>query len=313
MSYDGSGTYALVAGLEANLANGQPNDGTEVYAAFADIATALTTAICKDGQTTITANLPMAGFRHTGVGNPTARTQYGSVAGIQDGTYNYLTSVAGTNTVTATGALSLAAYAAGQCFWFIPANTNSGATTININSIGAKNIYNAGAACVGEELKAGVPAAIIYDGTRFHLLATTPTTGNVLQCVTAEDAGSTTTSTSLTNVSAANVGITPKSGASDLVIEVTFHGTEAVRTGANSVATFQLYDVTQGFVIGEEYTLTAAAENGGAAAAAPCVLRAIMPNTVSTLREFQLQAKTNHNSAAAGAVGQVWSITEVKS
>jgi len=74
MSYDGSGTYALVAGLEANLANGQPNDGTEVYAAFADIATALSTAVTKDGQTTITANLPMAGFKLTGLGA-------GSVAG----------------------------------------------------------------------------------------------------------------------------------------------------------------------------------------------------------------------------------------
>jgi len=34
MSFDGTGTYNLVAGLEANLANGQTNDGTEVYGAF---------------------------------------------------------------------------------------------------------------------------------------------------------------------------------------------------------------------------------------------------------------------------------------
>lgn len=312
MAFDGAGTHALVAGLEANLANGQPNDGTEVYAAFADISTALSTAICKDGQTTITANLPMAGFRHTGVGNPTARTQYGSVAGIQDGTYSYLTSVAGTNTITATAALSLAAYAAGQCFWFIPANTNTGATTINVNSIGAKNIYNAGAACVGGEIVAAVPAAIIYDGTQFHLLATAPTSKNVLQCVTDTDAGSSTTSTLLANVTGANVGITPRSGASSLLIEVQFQGAVAVLSGANSVATFQLHDVTQAFGAGEEYTLTAAAESGGAASEAPCLLRAVMPNTVSTLREFQLRAKTNNASAAASATNQVWKIMEIK-
>jgi hypothetical protein len=171
MSFDGAGTYSLVAGLEANLANGQPNDGTEVYAAFADVATALTTAICKDGQTTITANLPMAGYRHTGVGNPTARTQYATVAGVQDGTYAYLTSVSGTNTIAATAALSMTAYATGQAFLFTPANANTGATTININSIGAKNIYHSGAALAGGELQQNVPALIMYDGTQFNLVA----------------------------------------------------------------------------------------------------------------------------------------------
>lgn len=80
----------------------------------------------------------------------------------------YLTSVSGTDTITASGAVS--AYAAGQRFTFIPAATNTGATTININSIGAKNIYAFGAACVGGELVSGVPAEIVYDGTRFQII-----------------------------------------------------------------------------------------------------------------------------------------------
>jgi len=67
MSFDGTGTYNLVAGLEANLANGQTNDGTEVYAAFADVATALSTCITKDGQTTIAADIPMSGYKLTGL------------------------------------------------------------------------------------------------------------------------------------------------------------------------------------------------------------------------------------------------------
>jgi hypothetical protein len=67
MSFDGTGTYNLVAGLEANLANGQTNDGTEVYAAFADVATALSTCITKNGQTTIAADIPMSGYKITGL------------------------------------------------------------------------------------------------------------------------------------------------------------------------------------------------------------------------------------------------------
>ena len=85
--------------------------------------------------------------------------------------YGYLTSVAGTNTITATGPASLTAYAAGQVFRFIVATTNSGATTINISSLGAKNIYYNNAALSGGELLVGVPITIMYDGTRFHAVA----------------------------------------------------------------------------------------------------------------------------------------------
>lgn len=168
MSYNGSGTFALPAGnpVTTNTAISSSVHNTTL----SEIATGLSTAICKDGQTTITANLPMAGYRHTGVGNPTARTQYATAAGCQDNTYSYLTSVAGTNTITATAALSMAAYATGQAFVLLPANTNTGAATLNLNSIGAKNVYSRGAACVGGELVANVPALVVYDGTQFNLV-----------------------------------------------------------------------------------------------------------------------------------------------
>lgn len=83
----------------------------------------------------------------------------------------YLTSVSGTNTVTASGPTACAAYAAGQRFTLLPANTNTGATTLNINSIGAKNVFWNGAACVGGEIRQNVPCEVIYDGTQFHIIA----------------------------------------------------------------------------------------------------------------------------------------------
>lgn len=88
--------------------------------------------------------------------------------------YSYLTGVAGTNTITATGPVSMTAYASGQIFRFIPAATNTGATTINITAnsvaLGAKNIFANGAACVGGELQISVPTLIVYDGTQFHVI-----------------------------------------------------------------------------------------------------------------------------------------------
>jgi hypothetical protein len=96
--------------------------------------------------------------------------------------YQYLSGVAGTNTITATGPAGLGAYAAGLKFRFIPAATNTGATTINITgtaALGARNIFSAGIALTGGELTAGVPVEIADDGTRFHIISP-PMTPRVL-------------------------------------------------------------------------------------------------------------------------------------
>lgn len=87
-----------------------------------------------------------------------------------------LTSVAGTNTVTAACTPGPATIASGQRFTVIPANTNTGATTLEITpaggaSLGAKNVFWNGVACVGGELRASIPALVIYDGTQYHIIA----------------------------------------------------------------------------------------------------------------------------------------------
>lgn len=87
----------------------------------------------------------------------------------------YLTGTAGTNTVTAGGPASMAAYAAGQAFFFIPAATNTAATTLNITpsggaALGAKNIFYKGVACVGGEIVISQPVLVSYDGTQFNIL-----------------------------------------------------------------------------------------------------------------------------------------------
>lgn len=169
MAFNGSGSFSLASGNP--VVTGTTISSTWANNTLTDIATGLSTTVCKDGQQTITANLPMAGFRHTGVGNATTRAAatYASAADLQDGTLVSLTSIAGTNTITATAAITMTAYASGQSFRFIPANTNIGATTLNLNSIGAKNIFSGGAACVGGEIIASVPVVVIYDGTQFNL------------------------------------------------------------------------------------------------------------------------------------------------
>lgn len=96
----------------------------------------------------------------------------GLATDVQNSAYTFIASVAGTNTITGTVSPTPTAYASGQLFLLVPANTNTGATTINLNSLGAKAIFAANAACTGGELVANVPCLIEYDGTQFQLVAT---------------------------------------------------------------------------------------------------------------------------------------------
>lgn len=95
---------------------------------------------------------------------------------VDSAAYAVLSGVAGTNTITATGPATYSYAATRVPVWFTPANTNTGATTINVtpsggSALGAKNIFWNGAACVGGELRQNVPCAVIYDGTQYHIIA----------------------------------------------------------------------------------------------------------------------------------------------
>lgn len=162
------GTYSLPAGNP--VVSGATISSTTHNATMTDIADALTASLAKDGQTVPTANLPMGGFRHTGVDDAGARTDYARADQVQDSTLTYLTSVAGTNTITATAPLSLAAYAAGQRFHFVAAGANTGAVTLNVNSIGAKAVTKHGTtALLAGDIQSGQVVTVTYDGTRFQV------------------------------------------------------------------------------------------------------------------------------------------------
>lgn len=169
MARNGSGTYVLPAGNP--VVTGTTISSTWANTSLGDIATALTGSIASDGQTTPTANLPMGNYAHTGVANATVRNMYASAGQVQDGALAYLTSVSGTNTITAIGAVGMSAYVAGQRFSFIAAGNNTGAVTININSAGAKSIVkNGSVALQSGDMASGAAYEIVYDGTNFQLI-----------------------------------------------------------------------------------------------------------------------------------------------
>ena len=77
----------------------------------------------------------------------------------------------GTNTILAGYGVAQAAYVTGQRFLLKAGGTNTGATTLNVNSLGAKTVKTIwGSALTGGEIVSGKYFEVLYDGTDMLLL-----------------------------------------------------------------------------------------------------------------------------------------------
>lgn len=184
MARDGSGGYSLP---HPTFTPGTLADADQVAANNADLTTAMAASIAKDGQTTPTANLPMGTYKHTGVGNASARTDYAATGQVQDGSFTWCGTAGGSkNALTLSPSPAITAYATGQKFRFKAGSTASDdAVTIAVSGQTAK---------AGEIDDAALSATVVieankyyealYDGTAFQLTrlsqgAATPTETNV--------------------------------------------------------------------------------------------------------------------------------------
>jgi len=107
--------------------------------------------------------------------NDSARATMAQIASwyaqIKAGTI-YSGTVGGTaSAITLTCSPTIDAYAAGQRFMFKAASDCSGATTLNVDTLGAKNIYYAQAALAANAFKSGDLVIVAYDGTQFQFLS----------------------------------------------------------------------------------------------------------------------------------------------
>lgn len=75
MSRNGSGTYSLPVNSWNPATNGVSATPADWQSLIDDVEAALTQSVSKDGQTTMTGNLPMGGFKLTGLGAGSATGQ----------------------------------------------------------------------------------------------------------------------------------------------------------------------------------------------------------------------------------------------
>jgi hypothetical protein len=130
-------------------------------------------------------------------------------------------------------------------FWFVASGTNTGAATLNIDSLGAKSITRGTAALAAGDIISGSVALVVYDGTQFQLLSinrSIQTNGTIASATT-------------TNIGAANAECLAVSGTTtitafdtvvagiyrvlkfDGILTLTHNGTSLILPGSASITT----------------------------------------------------------------------------
>lgn len=275
MPRNGSGTQSSPAASFPAVA-GTLIESSKFNNVIDDINASLTASISNDGQTPILANIPMNGFKFTGLTSgsssgdsveygqyntrvaavettaasaasdaSTALSQSATKAGIQAQTYTYFTTGGSSGTYTLTPSPALASYVAGQRFSVKFSATGSGSDTINVNSLGAKNIkqYNSSGVKSAPNIILNQLTDIEYDGTDFVIINPIPPATSPLKIAQVQYDQDGTLSTGSVAIPPDNtipqitegtqfmsLAITPTNASSTLEIDVTLYGSENSNT-----------------------------------------------------------------------------------
>ena len=173
-----STTFSLLYDWPARRDAGDPTHfigADEMQAQDQDLADGLEACVKANGDIAATANLPMGGFLHTGVGAATARTNYLRVTEFQDGGHVWVAGGGSADAITATYAPALTALTNGCHLRFRAASANATTTpTFAPNGLTAKTIVKgANAALVAGDIAGQHHECIVqYNSTtdKWHLL-----------------------------------------------------------------------------------------------------------------------------------------------
>ena len=119
---------ALGIGIEAAIHDAQDND----------LATGINNCLTKDGQNTPTANLPMGGYKHTGVANASGSGQYTTYNQLQDSSFDATVAQVAVNNTSTNAVVAINKYGADATPAFLAFKKSRGAT-VGSNTIVAAN------------------------------------------------------------------------------------------------------------------------------------------------------------------------------
>ena len=241
------GTYTRSDGVFTGTSIWQSNRdaGTKIVADRhdthdQDIATGLNQAINKDGSNAFTGAANLGSQKITALADGTAHTDGVNAGQIQDGGLIFQATDSGSaNTYAIALTPAVTAYVAGQVFHFKAANASSGASTLNVNALGAKNIKKKNDQDIAAgDIEQNAIVSVIYDGTSFQMLSQLGTSGMSSFTLAGTSGANQTITDSNTLTIAAGEGITTTGGSTDTV---TVAGEDAT-TSNKGIASFTSSD-----------------------------------------------------------------------
>lgn len=132
-----AGTFTRARNWTADDAGGIEMEAVNFDQEDDNFEAGINNCLTKDGQNTPTADLAMGSQRHTGVGNATTKDSYASAADVIDQGLVYYVDSGAADVYAVTPDPSIGAYGEGQRLVFRATNTNTGASTLNANALGA--------------------------------------------------------------------------------------------------------------------------------------------------------------------------------
>jgi len=174
------GTYTRSDGVFTGTSIWQSNRdaGTKIVADRhdthdQDLATGINSCINKDGSNAMTGAMNMGSQKISSLADGTAHTDGINAGQIQDGGLIFQSNDTGSANAYAIALTpAVTAYVAGQVFHFKAGNTNTGASTLNVNALGTKNIKkrNDQDPAAGD-IEEDAIISVIYDGTSFQMIS----------------------------------------------------------------------------------------------------------------------------------------------
>lgn len=187
MGWNGSGTFTRSYDWTNERDAGYKIDAAKFDTENNNFKDGINACLAKNGENAATADLPMGGFKHTGVDKGTALSHYATVNQVQDSVLMQATTGGAANVQTLDLTVAPAEYD-GQVFYFTAGFTNTGSMTLNVNSLGAGAVTLNGAALVGGEIISGQSYAVKYNSVAaigvhdFDIIGPMPVASEAMAC-----------------------------------------------------------------------------------------------------------------------------------
>jgi hypothetical protein len=150
MAFNGAGVFLRLFNWVQDKNNGIDIDSTRMDQETDGIATGLSNMICRDGQSTVTADIPFATHKLTQIKSGTVRTDATNLGQLQDSTLNWIADSGVADAIAATYAPPITALVDGQHCSVRAANANATTTpTFSPNGITAHTITKFGGTALG--------------------------------------------------------------------------------------------------------------------------------------------------------------------